>query len=164
MSGIGEGRSTFRPPIRYWVCVSLLLITVTVSPSRRAAARMRERAALLRPCAQRRGDYLGLLPLIQADHRLMHDPYSSGPPRDWSVVWVVDVITGTGLRPHEVFALLLDEIDLDASDPYLDVTGTLVEVKGAGTGGWMRKPVPKSENGWRASCSRTTPWRPYTRR
>ncbi|MEV0108647.1 hypothetical protein AB0H42_20235 [Nocardia sp. NPDC050799] len=75
--------------------------------------------------------------------------YSSGPPRDWSVVWVVDVITGTGLRPREVFALLLDEIELDANDPYLDVTGTLVEVKGAGTGGWVRKPVPKSENGWR---------------
>ncbi|WP_054811779.1 hypothetical protein [Nocardia arizonensis] len=75
--------------------------------------------------------------------------YVSGPPRDWSVVWVADVITGTGLRPHEVFALLLDEIALDASDPYLDVTGTLVPNKGGGAGGWVRKPFPKSENGWR---------------
>ncbi|MBF6228802.1 hypothetical protein IU470_27335 [Nocardia abscessus] len=75
--------------------------------------------------------------------------YKSGPPRDWTVVWVVDVITGTGMRPHEVFALLLDDIDLDASDPYLDVTGTLVEEKGAGAGGWVRTPAPKSENGWR---------------
>lgn len=75
--------------------------------------------------------------------------YTSGPPRDWSVVWIIDVLTGTGLRPHEVFALLLEEIDLDTSDPYLDVTGTLVEVKGAGTGGWERKPFPKTENGWR---------------
>lgn len=75
--------------------------------------------------------------------------YTSGPPRDWTVVWVVDVITGTGMRPHEVFALLLDDIDLDASDPCLDVTGTLVEEKGAGAGGWVRKPAPKSENGWR---------------
>ena len=45
-------------------------------------------------------------------------------------MWVVDVITGTGMRPHEVFALLLEGIDLDAPEPYLDVTGTLVEVKG----------------------------------
>ncbi|WP_109530785.1 MULTISPECIES: site-specific integrase [Nocardia] len=75
--------------------------------------------------------------------------HTSGPTRDWTVVWVVDVITGTGMRPHEVFALLLDDIDLDASDPYLDVTGTLVEVKGSGAGGWVRKPAPKSENGWR---------------
>ncbi|MET8778967.1 hypothetical protein ABZV58_28520 [Nocardia sp. NPDC004654] len=75
--------------------------------------------------------------------------YVSGPARDWTVVWVVDVITGTGMRPHEVFALLLDDIDLDASDPYLDVTGTLVEVKGEGSGGWVRKPAPKTDNGWR---------------
>ena len=40
-----------------------------------------------------------------------------------------DVITGTGMRPHEVFALLLEDIHLDAPDPYLDVTGTLVETR-----------------------------------
>lgn len=74
--------------------------------------------------------------------------YTCGPPRDWAVVWVVDVITGTGMRPHEVFALQLDDITLDGSDPYLDVTGTLVEEKGA-PGGWVRKPAPKSDNGWR---------------
>ncbi|MGY2029414.1 hypothetical protein [Nocardia gipuzkoensis] len=56
--------------------------------------------------------------------------YTCGSPRDWTVVWVVDVIAGTGMRPHEVFALLLEDIDLDAPEPYLDVTGTLVEVKG----------------------------------
>ncbi|WP_051026884.1 tyrosine-type recombinase/integrase [Nocardia higoensis] len=75
--------------------------------------------------------------------------YTSGPARDWTVVWVVDLITGTGMRPHEVFAVLLDDIDLDATDPYLDVTGTLIEVKGAGAGGWVRKPAPKTDNGWR---------------
>ncbi|MGV9664356.1 site-specific integrase [Nocardia niigatensis] len=75
--------------------------------------------------------------------------YTSGPPRDWSVVWVTDLICGTGLRPHEVFAVLLEDIDLDATIPYVDVTGTLVEVKRAGTGGWMRQPFPKSTNGWR---------------
>lgn len=75
--------------------------------------------------------------------------YICGPARDWAVVWVVGIITGTGLRPHEVFALLLDDIDLDCEDPYLDVTGTLVEVKGKGKGRWVRKPFPKSENGWR---------------
>ncbi|WP_063056495.1 site-specific integrase [Nocardia salmonicida] len=75
--------------------------------------------------------------------------YLSGPKRDWAMVWVVDVITGTGVRPYEVFALLLDDINLDAPDPYLDVTGTLEEVKGAENGGWVRKPAPKSENGWR---------------
>jgi hypothetical protein len=61
------------------------------------------------------------------------------------VVWVVDVIAGTGMRPHEVFAVLLEDIDLDAPEPYLDVTGTLVEVKGK----WVRKPAPKTDNGWR---------------
>lgn len=75
--------------------------------------------------------------------------YTSGPARDWTVVWVVDLITGTGMRPHEVFAVLLDDIDLDATDPYLDVTGTLIEVKGTGAGGWVRKPAPKTDNGWR---------------
>ncbi|MGW3545164.1 site-specific integrase [Nocardia niigatensis] len=75
--------------------------------------------------------------------------YTSGPPRDWAVVWVTDLICGTGMRPHEVFAVRLDDIDLDATIPYLDVTGTLVEVKGAGSGGWVRKPFPKSVNGWR---------------
>lgn len=75
--------------------------------------------------------------------------YTSGPARDWTVVWVVDLITGTGMRPHEVFAVLLDDIDLDATDPYLDVTGTLIQVKGAGAGGWVRKPAPKTDNGWR---------------
>ncbi|MEV4238927.1 hypothetical protein AB0J47_27545 [Nocardia sp. NPDC049737] len=75
--------------------------------------------------------------------------YTTGPARDWAVVWVIDVITGTGMRPHEVFALLLEDIDLDAEDPYLDITGTLVEQKGKGTGGWIRKPAPKTENGWR---------------
>ncbi|MEV6279129.1 hypothetical protein [Nocardia sp. NPDC051832] len=40
-------------------------------------------------------------------------------------------------------------LDLDADDPYLDVTGALVESKGKGTGGWIRKPAPKSENRWR---------------
>ncbi|MGV9616814.1 hypothetical protein [Nocardia xishanensis] len=83
-----------------------------------------------------------------------HPAYTSGPARDWTVVWVVEVITGTGMRPHEVFALLLDDIDLDdidldASDPYLDVTGTLVEVKGEGSGRWVRKPASKTTNGWR---------------
>jgi integrase len=71
--------------------------------------------------------------------------YTCEPPRDWTVVCVVDVITGTGMRPHEVFALPLEDIDLDAPEPYLDVTGTLVEVKGK----WVRKPAPKSDNGWR---------------
>ncbi|WP_378741488.1 tyrosine recombinase XerC [Nocardia brasiliensis] len=75
--------------------------------------------------------------------------YTCGPARDWAVVWVVDIITGTGLRPHEVFALLLDDINLDCEHPYLDVTGTLVEVKGKGKGRWVRKPFPKTENGWR---------------
>ncbi|MFD9550578.1 tyrosine recombinase XerC [Nocardia salmonicida] len=75
--------------------------------------------------------------------------YKSGPHRDWTMVWVVDVITGTGIRPHEVFALLLEDIHLDADEPCLDVTGTLEEVKGQGTGGWIRKPAPKTDNGWR---------------
>ncbi|WP_067844481.1 site-specific integrase [Nocardia lijiangensis] len=75
--------------------------------------------------------------------------YRSGPKRDWTLVWVIDVITGTGMRPHETFALLLDEVDMSAPDPYLDVTGTLIEVRGKGRGGWERKPVPKTDNSWR---------------
>lgn len=72
-----------------------------------------------------------------------------GPRRDWTMVWVVDVVTGTGIRPYEVFALLLDDINLDTPDPYLEVTGTLEQIRGAGNGGWVRKPAPKTDNGWR---------------
>ncbi|WP_280390717.1 site-specific integrase [Nocardia brasiliensis] len=76
--------------------------------------------------------------------------YTIGPPRDYAVPLVFDLDLDTGLRPWEIFAVLLDDIhDLDTEDPYLLVTGTLVETKGKGTGGWIRKPVPKSENGWR---------------
>jgi integrase len=39
--------------------------------------------------------------------------YRCGPARDWALVWVIDVITGTGMRPHEVFALLLDDVVAD---------------------------------------------------
>ncbi|WP_280218234.1 hypothetical protein [Nocardia neocaledoniensis] len=60
--------------------------------------------------------------------------YVSGPQRDWTMVWVVDVITSVGIRPYEVFALLLDDINLDAPHSDLDVTGTLEEIKGAGNG------------------------------
>ncbi len=74
--------------------------------------------------------------------------YRSGPPRDWTIVWVVDVITGTGMRPYEVFAILLNDINLDTPDPYLDVTGTLVEARKC-PGGWMRQSATKSHNGWR---------------
>ncbi|MGV9680560.1 hypothetical protein ACWDSJ_35260 [Nocardia sp. NPDC003482] len=65
------------------------------------------------------------------------------------MVWVVDVITGTGIRPHEVFALPIDDIHLDATDPYLDITGTLVEVRGPGRGRWIRQPFPKTDRSWR---------------
>ncbi|MFI9507878.1 tyrosine recombinase XerC [Nocardia sp. NPDC052566] len=75
--------------------------------------------------------------------------YRSGPRRDWTLVWVIDVITGTGMRPHEAFAVLLDEIDIECPDPYLDVTGTLIEVRGKGRGRWVRKPFPKTDNSWR---------------
>lgn len=82
--------------------------------------------------------------------------YTSGPACDWSVGWIVDVITGTGMRPHEVFALLLDDIDLDGSDPYLDITGALVETKGAGTGtGCANRPRSRTTDG-AGSCSRST--------
>ncbi len=65
---------------------------------------------------------------------------------------ISDVIGGVVGQIGEqglVFAVMLDDIDLDASEPHLDVTGTLVEVKGAGAGGWVRKPAPKTDNGWR---------------
>ncbi|MEU4837467.1 hypothetical protein [Nocardia testacea] len=42
-----------------------------------------------------------------------------------------------------MFALLLEDIDLDASDPYLDITGTLVETKGAGAGGLDAQTAPE---------------------
>ncbi|MGW4636843.1 tyrosine-type recombinase/integrase [Nocardia sp. NPDC004415] len=75
--------------------------------------------------------------------------YTTGPRRDWTMVWVLDVITGTGIRPYEVFALLLDDINLDAPDPYIDITGTLEQIRGGPNGGWVRKPAPKTDNGWR---------------
>ncbi|MFF8902551.1 hypothetical protein ACF082_34350 [Streptomyces lydicus] len=41
VSGTGEGRTICRFPIRYSVCVALLLTAVTVNPSREAPARIR---------------------------------------------------------------------------------------------------------------------------
>lgn len=85
--------------------------------------------------------------------------YVSGPPRDWTMVWVVDVITGTGIRPHVVFALLLEDIHLEEDEPYLDITGTLIEVKGEG----HRRLGPQARTKIRKRLAQDTSARPHRR-
>jgi integrase len=59
---------------------------------------------------------------------------------DWRrLLALLDVSMGTSLRIGEVLALRPIDIDLDADEPTLEVTGTIVEVKGK----VFRQDVPK---------------------
>lgn len=61
------------------------------------------------------------------------------------------------MRPHEVFALVLDDIVLDVSHPYLDVIGTLVEENGAGAGDGCASPRPSRRTDGGGCCSPNNP-------
>ncbi|MHA4852457.1 site-specific integrase [Rhodococcus sp. MSC1_016] len=62
-----------------------------------------------------------------------------GKPRGQGLVEVVDVVLGTGLRPGEVLALRVQDVDVDAGT--LTVAGTVV--------GSERQPTPKTRKGHR---------------
>lgn len=64
----------------------------------------------------------------------------TGPPRGNGLVEVVDVVLGTGLRPGEVLALRVEDLDVKAGT--LTVAGTVV--------GNQRQPMPKTRKGHRA--------------
>jgi len=69
---------------------------------------------------------------------------SDGAPRDprYTVTDAFEVMIGTGLRISECLGLTKDDLELDADIPTLMVTGTLIQVHGAG--GLQRQPFPKS--------------------
>lgn len=69
----------------------------------------------------------------------------NGAPRDpsFAATDAIEVMIGTGLRIGEVLALRPADLNLDAEVPGLIVTGTLIEV--AGAGGVQRQPFPKSQ-------------------
>lgn len=59
---------------------------------------------------------------------------------------LIDVLLGTGLRIGEAVALQWEDVHLDVDPPTLDVTGTVVQTKGAGL---IRQGHPKSSRGRR---------------
>ncbi|WP_024795894.1 site-specific integrase [Tomitella biformata] len=63
----------------------------------------------------------------------------TGPPRGNGLLEVVDVVLGTGLRPGEVLALRVEDLDIKAGT--LTVAGTVV--------GNQRQPTPKTRKGHR---------------
>lgn len=82
------------------------------------------------------------------------DPRNGGLPRDRRLLDVADLLAGTGVRPWEVLAFRWQDLEnydrvfgvVDPDKPVrLTICGTIVETKGR----VYRKPIPKTEAGWR---------------
>lgn len=69
-----------------------------------------------------------------------------GPRPTEDLADMIDLMLATGLRIGEVLALLWSDVDLAATPPRLEVTGTLVHVVGEGL---VRQAAPKTSAGWR---------------
>lgn len=64
---------------------------------------------------------------------------------------IVELLSGTGLRPSEALALRWEDIDLSATPAQLTVNGTVVELEGGKKKGKgiIRQDVTKTMHGWR---------------
>lgn len=66
-----------------------------------------------------------------------------GPPRDQSVLDMIEVLIGTGVRPGEVLALRWSDGVILSDEPYIEITGTAKRTKALGL---HRQDNPKSES------------------
>lgn len=82
------------------------------------------------------------------------DPRKGGPSRDKRLLDVADLLAGTGVRPWEVLAFRWGDLEnydqrfgvVNPEKPVrLTICGTIVETEGR----VYRKPIPKTEAGWR---------------
>jgi integrase len=69
-----------------------------------------------------------------------------GPKPDPKLAQIFDVILGTSARIGEVVAIRRRDIDLDADDPTITISGTVIRLRGKGL---IRQEHPKHSKHWR---------------
>lgn len=69
-----------------------------------------------------------------------------GPPPDGQLAQIFEVMLGTSARLGEALAIRRGDVDLDADQPTVTITGTIVFVRGKGH---LRQPHPKHSKYWR---------------
>lgn len=72
-------------------------------------------------------------------------------PHAQDLIDIVDIGLGTGVRIGELLAIRWQDIDLEAAQPTVTITGTLKTLKGKQSdgGGLVRQPYPKTGSSWR---------------
>lgn len=78
------------------------------------------------------------------EHR--KEPGLPGPPPDGQLAQVFEVMLGTSARLGEALAIRRGDVDLDAEQPAVTITGTIVYVRGTGL---LRQSHPKHSKYWR---------------
>jgi len=73
-------------------------------------------------------------------------PGLPGPPPDGQLAQVFELMLGTSARLGEALAIRRCDVDLDAEQPTVTITGTIVYVRGEG---FLRQPHPKHSKYWR---------------
>jgi len=73
-------------------------------------------------------------------------PGIPGPPPDGQLAQIFEVMLGTSARLGEALAIRRGDVDLDADQPTVTITGTIVFVRGKGH---VRQPHPKHSKYWR---------------
>ena len=81
---------------------------------------------------------------IVRSHRT--DPGVPGPPPDGQLAQLFELMLGTSARIGEALAVRRCDVDLDAEQPLVTITGTIVYVRGQG---FLRQPHPKHSKYWR---------------
>jgi integrase len=81
---------------------------------------------------------------IVRQHRI--DPGVPGPPPDGQLAQLFELMLGTSARIGEALAVRRGDVELDAEEPLVSITGTIVFVRGQG---FLRQPHPKHSRYWR---------------
>ena len=79
------------------------------------------------------------------EHR--REPGQPGPPPDGQLAQIFEVMLGTSARLGEALAIRRADVELDAEQPTVTITGTIVFVRGRGH---VRQPHPKHSKYWRS--------------
>lgn len=73
-------------------------------------------------------------------------PGIPGPPPDDQLAQLFELMLGTSARVGEALAVRRCDVDLEAGQPLVSITGTIVFVRGQG---FLRQPHPKHSRYWR---------------